>query len=233
MNQEILRETSKITEEEREMLEGGGSVKQELYTDTDMFKIDSKKFLGWEKNITIRTHTRFVDFPMHGHNYIEIMYVCQGSITHVIDGKEIVLYAGDMLFLNQHVKHAVKKAGQEDIGINFIALPEFFDIPYSLLEKDNILAEFIISAFRRDNCSPQYLRFCTAGNFYIENLMDNIASSLLKKDVGANINQITMGLVFLHLLDNIEMIGKDSSQSYYDIIVNTTLQYINRFYQNA
>lgn len=53
------------------------------------------------------------------------MYVVQGEITHVIDGKELTLYKGDLLMLNQYVEHAIHRAEFEDIGINFIALPEF------------------------------------------------------------------------------------------------------------
>lgn len=56
---------------------------------------------------------------------MEMMYVVQGSITHYIEGKELVLHKGDVLMLNQHVSHAIKRAEYEDIGINFIALPEF------------------------------------------------------------------------------------------------------------
>lgn len=233
MNSEVLKQLSEITQEEQAFLDGKADVEKDLYTDSILFKIDSKKFLNRDMNITIRPHTRFVDFPMHGHNYIEIMYVCQGSITHIIEGKEMVLMPGDILFLNQHVRHAIRKADEGDIGINFIALPEFFDIAYFMLDKDNVLADFIINTLRKDESVPQYLRFCTAGNRCIENLMENIAVSLLQRSNNYNINQITMGLVFLHLLENMEMLGKDSSQSYQDVLVNTTLQYIERQYQNA
>ena len=48
---------------------------------------------------------------------------------------------GDILFLNKEVKHSIEEAGIHDIGLNFMALPEFFDIPLGMLNKDNILAE--------------------------------------------------------------------------------------------
>ena len=70
-----------------------------------------------------------MEFPLHRHNYVEFMYVVQGEITHVIDGKELTLYKGDLLMLNQYVEHAIHRAEFEDIGINLIALPEFFEIP--------------------------------------------------------------------------------------------------------
>lgn len=31
-----------------------------------------------------------------GQHYVEIMYVAQGSITHCIEGKELVLHKGDV-----------------------------------------------------------------------------------------------------------------------------------------
>lgn len=223
-----------ITEEEKEILKGNKIIKKELYTDNPVFIINSEKLLERGKYITVRIHTRFIDFPKHTHNYIEIMYVCQGCIIHYIDGKEIKLLSGDILFLNQHVKHAVCKAREEDIGINFIALPEFFDIPLSMLKKGNVLADFLINTLRRDTINPQYLHFQTRENMAIENLMENIVDSLLHGDEREeNINEISMGVIFLHLLNHIDTIGKESSQSYKDILLNTTLQYINYHYKEA
>lgn len=234
MKQQLLDELMVITDEEKEILKGSSDVKKEIYTDTPTFVIDSEKLMEKGKYITVRTHTRFIDFPPHSHNYIEIAYVCQGSITHYIDGKEIELMEGDLLFMNQHVKHGIKKAGQADIGINFIALPEFFDIPLSMLGKGNILADFLVNTLRRDTYNPQYLLFCTRENMAVENLMENIVNSLLHGgEHEDNINQISMGLVFLHLLNNLETIGEGSSQSYKEILINTTLQYINNHYKDA
>ena len=34
-------------------------------------------------------HTRFVDFPKHKHDYVEIFYCLSGSVTHVINEEEI------------------------------------------------------------------------------------------------------------------------------------------------
>lgn len=53
--------------------------------------------------------------------------------------------------LNQQVRHAIRRAEYEDIGINFIALPEFFEVPLSMLHEKNVLAEFIAGAFGQKN----------------------------------------------------------------------------------
>ena len=57
--------------------------------------IDSKRLLQKGKLIQVRPHTRFVHFPQHTHNYIEVIYMCQGSTTHILNGSEVVLEEGE------------------------------------------------------------------------------------------------------------------------------------------
>ena len=235
MRKELLDKMMSVSEEEKKIL-NGNQINKALYTNSCDFDVNSRNILSMGKYIAVRTHTRFADFPLHGHDYIEIMYVCSGSIIHLIDGKEIVMEAGDILFMNQHVRHGIKRAGLEDIGVNFIILPEFFDIPLVMMKNDkkNPLADFLIGTLKIDVQQPQYLHFKTKGNTAIENLMENIISSLIfEGKVDENINQFTMGLVFLHLLNSIEAIGEDSLQGSHDIMADTAIQYINTNYQQA
>lgn len=235
MNSQLLKQLEAVTLEEQEILDGKEkSIKKEIYTNHRLFEVDSKKLLGAQQLITIRTHTRFVDFPEHKHNYVEMMYICQGSITHFIDGKSIVMEAGDILMMNQHVKHAIEKAGAYDIGINFIALPAFFDIPLSMLGSDNLLARFFVDTLRKNTSVSQYLYFRLKGNRAIENLMENIIDSILREDQQEyHLNQITMGVIFLHLIHHMDRLDARSSQSYEDFLLHTTLQYIDIRYADA
>ena len=85
MHQELIRELSVITEEERRILEGRKEIDQQIYTEKKDMVIDSKKLLQKGKLIQVRPHTRFVHFPKHTHNYIEMIYMCQGSTTHILN----------------------------------------------------------------------------------------------------------------------------------------------------
>ena len=73
----------------------------------------------------MRPHTRFVNFPKHKHNYVEVIYMCQGTTTHILNGSKVILEAGDLLFLNQNAEQEILPAGEQDIAVNFIVLPEF------------------------------------------------------------------------------------------------------------
>lgn len=234
MDQKFIKKMQKITEEEQSYLDGKIEVKKDVYTKGKNFEIDRNLFLKEGKLVTVRPHSRFVEFPEHGHNYIEIMYVCQGSITHYIENNELIMKKGDILLMNPFVKHRVKRAEYKDIGINFIALPEFFDIPLHMFKENNVLAEFLVGTFRQKKPIPQYLLFQLEENSAIDNLMENIAESLFyeRSDEDA-INQYSMGLVFLYLLRHIESLAQESSQSYKEVVVQTTLKYIDTSYKNA
>ena len=86
-----------------------------LYTAASDFTVDCEKMMSRGTLFDIRTHTRFIRFPKHRHNYIEIMYMCEGATTHIINDTEKVvpppLEKGDLLFLHQTCFHEIEAAG--------------------------------------------------------------------------------------------------------------------------
>ncbi len=234
MDRELMKKLQEISPEEQAYLDGSGAVKRDIYTVKDAFEIDAGLLLQENRLITVRTHSRFIDFPPHRHNYIEIMYVCQGGITHYIDGKELTMEQGDMLLLNQHVRHGVRRAEYEDIGINFIALPEFFDIPLQMLKEQNVIADFLLNTFRYNHPVSHYLLFRLGNQKAIENLMENMIRSIIEGNPGEDsINQYSMGLVFLYLIKHMGHLEHNSSQCYKDVVVQATMKYIDTWYRTA
>lgn len=234
MDEKLIKKMQEISEEEQAYLDGNSQVLKDIYTKKNQFEVDSQLFLREGKLITVRHHSRFVEFPQHKHNYIEMLYVCAGEITHYIDGKEIRMRPGDLIMLNQHVKHGVKRAEYGDVGINFIVLPEFFDIPLQMMHKQNILADFLVGTLRQNNPIPQYLNFQLGGQKAISNLMENMITSIMSENNNEDvINQYSMGLVFLYLLNHMDKLSANSSNSYEDIIIQATMQYIDSNCRNA
>ena len=176
MQQALLDHLRKITEEEQRILDGVAEVDKDLYTSGKDFTVDSAKMLSEGKLIAVRTHTRFVHFPSHRHNFIEVLYVCQGQLTNIIGGKEVVLRQGELLFLNQFTRHEILPAGEEDIAINFMILPEFFDVAYTMAGNNNVLADFLVNVLRQDDERGEYLHFKVAEVLQIQNLLENMIS---------------------------------------------------------
>ena len=234
MQQALLEHLRKITEEEQRILDGASEVDQGLYTSGKDFTVDSAKMLEEGKLIAVRTHTRFVHFPSHRHNFIEVLYVCEGSLTNIIGGKEVVIEAGELLFLNQFTRHEILPAGKNDIAINFMILPEFFDVAYTMAGSNNILADFLVHVLRQNEEKGEYLHFRVAEVLQIQNLLENMIYSLVTGKGDQNrINQTTMGLIFLYLLDSVQYTEMRVPNQYENMIAMTTLDYIEQSYKTA
>ena len=234
MQQALLEHLRKITEEEQRILDGASEVDQGLYTSGKDFTVDSAKMLEEGKLIAVRTHTRFVHFPSHRHNFIEVLYVCEGSLTNIIGGKEVVIKAGELLFLNQFTRHEILTAGKNDIAINFMILPEFFDVAYTMAGSNNILADFLVHVLRQNEEKGEYLHFRVAEVLQIQNLLENMIYSLVTGKGDQNrINQTTMGLIFLYLLDSVQYAEMRVPNQYENMIAMTTLDYIEQNYKTA
>ena len=93
MNESILQRLRRITAEEQAILQGG-ALDRDLYMQDSGNRINAKKLLSAGKWITLRTHTRFLDFPEHTHDYIEVVYMCAGETSHIVNGQRIVLRQG-------------------------------------------------------------------------------------------------------------------------------------------
>ena len=81
MDANILKQLSVITAEEESLL-NGNNLDMQIYMSKKSDVIDSAKVLEKGKLINIRAHTRFVEFPTHRHNFIEMIYMCQGNHTY-------------------------------------------------------------------------------------------------------------------------------------------------------
>ncbi len=243
MNQKILDILSTITDEEKAILSGEPYINRELYysgqkKDGSGDEIDSARVLADGKLIDMRPHVRFVHFPLHTHNYVEFIYMCQGETVHIIDGQRITLKKGDLLFMNQHARQEILPAGENDIAVNFMILPDFFGTPFSMLEhEDSALKDFLVSCLTKKDIGGNFLYFNVSGITQIQNLMENLICNMIdeKSSRGSDykmINQMTMGLLFLNLLQHTDTI-RVSRRSYEQEVMFRILRYIDDEYKDA
>ena len=235
MRRELLDMLKRITPEEQELLDGSREIRKERYTNRRDFVVDSRLLLEKGRLIEIRPHTRFAYFPKHRRNYVEMVYMCAGATTHIINGSnELVLKEGDLLFLNQNVYHEILPAGEEDLAVNFIILPEFFDRPISMVERENILRDFLISTLAGDTAMNDYLYIRTKGIVPVENLLENMIWTILgRHPMMDTINQTSMGLLLMNLSRFADQIGRGDPQHEEQNLMFSVLDYIEHHYQNG
>lgn len=231
MKQEILKKLLQYTAEEIEILNGRNTVDQSLYTDDQNFIIDKAKLLLPEQLISVRKHTRFIDFPMHKHNYVELQYVYQGSLTQIIDGKELTMRQGELMMLNQVISHEIKAAQEEDIIINFIINPEFFQYIFSLADIDNVIFSFIMNTIYSNATKGEYLYYKVSKQSSIAQNMEKIILELYEPSFTSSISiKLLVGLLLVQLVKHSDDIEVYSVDNYEKKLSLDILKYIDECY---
>ena len=204
MEKYLLEILSRESEEEAGIL-GGEMLNRKMYSGGEDFVVNEARLFGAGRSISARTHTRYVDFPKHRHNYVEMMIVLSGSITHEIDGEILTLAKGELLLMNKHVSHSVLRSGKDDIGVNIIMSDRFIDGVTAELA-GTVFSSLIKENGKADG-APIYLAFRYGGRKYIENAIENLLFELTEKGEDVGIMTGTVSLLLRYLsLENSELL---------------------------
>ncbi len=227
----ILEDLKQIEPIEQSLLDGKTTIEQVLYVTGQTDIICSKELLSDNELIAVRRHTRLFPSLEHGHDYIELVYVCSGQMHHIIEGKQIVLNAGDFLFLSPQVRHEISVTGMDDIAVNFIVLPEFLESTLSAIgDEPTSMRRFLMDCLFGGSSGPRYLLFRVGDDVQVQNLAENLIITLLYSNANRRkISQATLTLLFLELLDRTEKLDLEESDS----MTLNLLQYVDRHYADG
>ena len=231
MDATLLKKLSVITEEEKKILSGEKQIDRSIYMDGSEDVISGDKLLPFGRTITIRPHARFIDFPEHTHDYVEMVYMCSGQTRHIVNGTEITLRGGELLMLGQNARQSIAPASAEDIAVNFIVRPEFFTgtLPY-LGEEKTPLRDFVVNCLTGRN-ETGYLLFRVSGILPIQNLIENLLYTLTEEIPNRRgILQNTMGLLFAQLLNHTDALQFETPEQN---AVLHVLRYIEEHYADG
>lgn len=231
MDQRIIERLSRITAEEREILDGRKSIDRDLYMDGSRDVISGEKLLEKGKLIAIRSHTRFIAFPEHTHDYVEMVYMCAGETRHMVNGNAITLHQGELLMLGQNARQSIEPAGEEDIAVNFIVRPAFFSgtLPF-LGEEETPLRRFVVNCLTGES-EAGYLLFRISEVLPVQNLIENLLYTLMEDTPNKRgVLQTTMGLLFMQLINHVETLQFETQEQN---TVLTVLRYMEEHYRDG
>ena len=232
MEKYLLDILSRESEEETGIL-GGEMLNRKIYSSREDFVVNEARLFGAGRSISARTHTRYVDFPIHRHNYVEMMIVLSGSITHEIEGELLTLERGEVIIMNKHASHSVHRSGKDDIGVNIIMSDRFIDGVAA--ELSGTIFSSLIKENAKTDGAPMYLAFRYGGRKYIENTIENLLFELTEKGEDMRVMTGTVSLLLRYLsLECEELLrvgtvstGKDESRKI------AILSYVKSSYRTA
>lgn len=231
MEEALLARLSALTAEEERLLRGAPLDKM-TYSAGPAFVIESAKMIPSGQAITLRPHTRFVDFPTHRHDFVEILYMLRGQTKHTMeDGATITLRPGEILMINCHTAHAIARCEKEDVAVNLMVLPSFFDFALETIGRDSTLGRFLMDALRAGEKHVPYLYFQVAQVRPVQCVMESLLLTLLDRPGGSQLlHKTAMTLLFLHLMDNADRMTLSALHRENALVVSL-LQAVHRDYQ--
>lgn len=127
-----------------------------------------------------------------------MVYQIQGhSVHHMEPDSALTLSPGQLLLLGRGSTHSIDRCGLEDLAVNFILIPRFFDNAAVRVAQDSALSAFLTGNLQRSPSRSSYLLFDISGVTQVENLLENLVASVLEQG-SQMLQQLTLELL-LHL----------------------------------
>ncbi len=163
------------------------------------FKLDKLQ----ENKIMIRKDSRFTFVPFFVHSNVNINYIYSGACTYCIEGKYITLQKGDVCIFDKNVVRSKLKTGFDDIVINISLSNDFFNSGFiNRINKQSIIAKFIIDALSSNNAHDNYLVFDSGQSNLIRQLFDSLLEEYY--DQGPYAKEVIdsyIAIIFMKLLE--------------------------------
>ena len=232
MDPALLSRLREISQEEYRILAGETAIDRDLYMEGEGNTVNSSKLLEEGKMITIRPNTRFIHFPEHRHDYVEVVYMCSGQTRHLVNGREILLRPGELLFLGQSVTHEVFRAEEQDVAVNFIVLPDFFtEVLPAMGEDETPLRHFLVDCLCGQSSEMGYLYFQVSRMPTVQNLVENLLWMMISDTPYKRRSlQMTMALLFMTLSGYAETL---SAEGWQEGTVLSVLHYVELHYRDG
>ncbi|MBQ8141399.1 MAG: helix-turn-helix domain-containing protein [Clostridia bacterium] len=235
----LISKLAEISKNESEILISGDITRKDFFAKSGKFIIERRRMadisLGVPTaSICIHPHLIFDAFPAHTHDFIELMYVCSGSITHVIGNKHIRLETGDIILMGRATRHSILPTTEKDIGLNVIISADYIDTLLTELGKSAALHEKIFERLLNDD-ELQYCVFKTADIGPITNIIENLAYAIIDDNMKDSfIMQTSINLLFAYLASTPNLLSDFSNMNTYaELTKRKILNYIETSYQTA
>lgn len=199
----------------------------------DLAQVLQASTLLKEGTILIKKHPRFCSISKHGHNYLEISYVLSGSVTQIIDNSKVTLKKGELIFISRNSIHEFLPCNEDDIMINFIILPAFFDFIFPFIDKNGNIKKFLINLLSNKDESNSII-FRLSDCVQVQNIIENILISFDEKpEVNNNLLRYYFLLLIYELLKHTDRAEETKSSNYDSVLLFKTYNYIENNYSSA
>ena len=181
---------------------------------------------GRRVGMLVQTPDRAV--PAHTRDYAELICQCSCRGKYRINDRDLILEEGELLLLGQNTLMELEAQSAGFRAVRFVIRPELLgDILRLMGSEETPLREFMLRCLGQE--TPYgHLHYRVGGVKPVENLVENLILHFLdNRDSRRAIPMFTVGLLFIHLLDQTDRltIGIKEQQA-----ILRVLQYVETSY---
>lgn len=193
-------------------------------------------------------HPLNIDYKPHTSTIMELMYVCRGSITHIIGNDEISISEGQLLLTSPGTTHAVLPTSRNDLAVNITASADFFNNLEDISPSRSISSDFFANLRRQNQARGEYMIYDVSHHIPIQNLLEVLFVSFFpipeEKGTGYkhaewsvdDLNRTTtscLSNILFYLHKDLSAFSYDIPESKDQMILRSTKVYIENNYRNA
>lgn len=163
-------------------------------------------------------HMKNIPFKYtHGHNYVEMIYVYDGTYSQQVNGEKITLNAGECCILNPNVKHKDESISMSDTVL-FLSISNkvLNEILSEYIKENEILNKFFNEKDKEGRLANQYIIFRNNNNLNCNEIVKTIVKEYFNEEIGTKYILIGYIIRLLHGLTNkyneSKIIGFDRSK---------------------
>ena len=164
--------------------------------------------------------TEYGDDVVHSHQFYEIFYILEGSISHTLNGEHHILRAGDMVFLNLTDVHSFnREEGNTCKHRDIIIHTDFFDS----------ICSFMGDSFKKAYHSNAFPKILSLSLEQMEDYENRITNAILTSSTNSEFRMASTRALCISLLNHLVEEKIRHNDAYYPMWFRELL---GRFHMN-
>ena len=162
-----------------------------------------------EGKVVINKQTRYMDLPLHRHDFIGINYLYGGEAELHINDTVRKISEGDICIMDREVAHTVTKVNGNTIVLNIQLDPDFFSDTILLrFSSGGIMSSFVVNALKSKGKSEQFLLMHAKESPRIRHIIEDLFLEAMEE--GLCSEEFLTSLIVLLLIEMFRFYEKES-----------------------
>ncbi len=184
--------------------------------------------------VRAKRHSRFRDYPLHMHDFVELSYMYDGKCLEVVNDGVYAVTKGQVLLVDSDTIHTIAPLGENDILVNVQIDKRYFDSSFlNRLDADSLVTSFFVNSISKGAAHNSFILFHSEQSRRLPLFMNELLCECY--DPSPRSDEMIRALLALVLAELVNVYEEDAAagkMSARNPVVQA-LRYIEQHYQDC